>query len=94
MCSQAQSAKYHHRRSITLCASSDREYFLTFSHFRLNLALVLLPNPGSCLDLVASISQRGIKGEIRFTSGEDGAPVTVTATADLEVELGAEGKYT
>ena len=64
-----------------------------FPHFRLSLAL-LLPHYGSCLDLVASISQRGIKGEIRFSSGagEDGA--AVTATADLEVGLGAEGEYT
>ena len=40
-------------------------------------------NPWWCLDLVASFYQRGIKGEIRFSSGEDGA--AVTATADLEV---------
>ena len=44
---------------------------------------------------MASISQRGIKGEIRFSSGagEDGE-AAVTATADLEVGLGAEGEYT
>ena len=60
-----------------------------FPHYRLSLALV---PPSSCLDLVASISQRGIKGEIRFSSGEDGT--AVTATADLEVGLGAEGEYT
>ena len=60
-----------------------------FPHFRLSLAQ--LP-PSSCLDLVASISQRGIKGEIRFSSGKDGT--AVTATADLEVGLGAEGEYT
>ena len=85
LCSQAQSgiSKYQHCRSITLCASSDLEYFLTFSHFRLSLALVLLLNPWWCLDLVASFYQHGIKGEIRFGSGEDGA--AVTATADLEV---------
>ena len=41
---------------------------------------------------MASISQRGIKGEIRFSSGEDGT--AVTATADLFVGLGAEGEYT
>ena len=43
---------------------------------------------------MASISQRGIKGEIRFSSGSGEAGAAVTATADLEVGLGAEGEYT
>ena len=64
-----------------------------FPIFRLIPAL-LLPSPSSCLDLVASISQRGIKGEIRFSSGSGEAGAAVTVTADLEVGLGAEGEYT
>ena len=60
-------------------------------HFRLSL---LVPH-SRCLDLVASISQRGIKGEIRFSAGEGAeSGAAVTATADLEVGLGAEGEYT
>ena len=43
---------------------------------------------------MASISQRGIKGEIRFSSGSGEAGAAVTVTADLEVGLGAEGEYT
>lgn len=44
------------------------------------------------LELVASISQRGVRGEIRFSGAEEGA--AVLATADLQVALGAEGEYT
>ena len=48
------------------------------------------------LELVASISQRGVRGEIRFSGAEDGAAegAAVLATADLQVALGAEGEYT
>ena len=53
--------------------------------------LLLLCGQCSCLDLVASISQRGIKGEIKFSGDEAGA---VLATADLEVAPGVEGDYT
>ena len=44
------------------------------------------------LDLVASISQRGVRGEIKFTGSDAGDAVLVTA--DLEVSLGSEGEYT
>ena len=49
-----------------------------------------------CLDLIASISQRGIKGEIKFSSKGSGAEggAAVLATADLEVAPGVEGDYT
>jgi len=43
------------------------------------------------LDLVASLSQRGVKGEIRFSGDDDGR---VVVTADLNVAQGAEGEYT
>ena len=43
------------------------------------------------MDLVASLSQRGVKGEIRFSGDDDGR---VVVTADLNVAQGAEGEYT
>ena len=43
------------------------------------------------LDLIASLSQRGVKGEIRFSGDSDGR---VVVTADLEVAQGSEGEYT
>ena len=52
----------------------------------------MLPQTISCLDLIASVSQHGVRGEIKFT-GDDGAAVT-SVTADLEVSLGSEGEYT
>ena len=53
---------------------------------------LILPHAVQPLDLVASISQRGVRGEIKFTGGEAGQAVLVTA--DLEVSLGSEGEYT
>ena len=53
---------------------------------------LILPHAVQPLDLVASISQRGVRGEIKFTGGEEGQAVLVTA--DLEVSLGSEGEYT
>ena len=53
---------------------------------------LLLPDKVTPLDLVASISQRGVRGEIKFTGGDAGDAVLVTA--DLEVSLGSEGEYT
>lgn len=53
---------------------------------------LILPHAVQSLDLVASISQRGVRGEIKFTGGEEGQAVLVTA--DLEVSLGSEGEYT
>ena len=53
---------------------------------------LLLPHVTSALDLVASISQRGVKGQIKFTGGNTGDAVQVTA--DLAVSLGSEGEYT
>ena len=37
------------------------------------------------------MSQRGVKGDIRFSGGSDGR---VVVTADLSVAQGAEGEYT
>ena len=53
---------------------------------------LILPHAVQPLDLVASISQRGVRGEIKFTGGEEGQAVLVTA--DLEVSIGSEGEYT
>ena len=53
---------------------------------------LILPHAVQPLDLVASISQRGVRGQIKFTGGEEGEAVLVTA--DLEVSLGSEGEYT
>ena len=53
---------------------------------------LLLPDKVTPLDLVASISQRGVRGEIKFTGGDAGDAVLVTA--DLEGSLGSEGEYT
>ena len=53
---------------------------------------LIVPQSVHSLDLVASISQRGVKGQITFTGGEAGEAVLVTA--DLEVSLGSEGEYT
>ena len=58
-------------------------------YYRLSL---ILPHAVEPLDLVASISQRGVRGEIKFTGGEEGEAVLVTA--DLEVSIGSEGEYT
>ena len=70
----------------------DVDYYI-FSCFRYSL-LLLLPQSISCLDLIASVSQHGVRGEIKFTgAGDDGAAVT-SVTADLEVSLGSEGEYT
>ena len=49
------------------------------------------------LDLVASVSQKGVTGEIRFSSGgpsQEGGEAAVLVTARLNVGLGAEGEYT
>ena len=83
-CSEAPTgiSKYQHRRSIFRMTL----IWTVSSHFRISLPT------STCLDLVASISQRGVKGDIRFTSGSDGT--AITATAELEVGLGAEGEYT
>ena len=43
------------------------------------------------LELVASVSQRGVRGSIRLQEEEGGG---VTVTADLSVAPGAEGEYT
>ena len=53
---------------------------------------LLLPHSARALDLVASISQRGVRGQITFTGGQTGDAVLVTA--ELEVSLGSEGEYT
>ena len=60
---------------------------------------LLVLRESHCLDLIASISQRGIKGEIKFSSRGPGAEggeggEAVLATADLEVAPGVEGDYT
>ena len=64
-------------------------YNITDIYYRLCL---ILPHAVEPLDLVASISQRGVRGEIKFTGGEEGEAVLVTA--DLEVSVGSEGEYT
>jgi hypothetical protein len=42
------------------------------------------------LELYTSLSQRGVKGEVRFTSGEEAVSVSV----NLEVAEGSAGEYT
>ena len=53
--------------------------------------MLIIPT-NHALDLVASFSQRGVKGEIRFSGESEGGVVVVTA--DLSVAQGAEGEYT
>ena len=58
---------------------------------------MLLPSEHvQCLDLVASVSQKGVTGEIRFTGSdsETEGGAAVLATAKLNVGLGHEGEYT
>ena len=43
------------------------------------------------LELVASVSQRGLQGDVRLTDLEGGR---VKVTANLSVAEGAEGEYT
>ena len=43
------------------------------------------------LELVASLSQLGLKGDVRFAVLENGK---VAVKADLQVAEGAEGEYT
>ena len=43
------------------------------------------------LELKASLSQRGVSGEVRFAEQDNG---TVLVTADIRVAEGAEGEYT
>jgi hypothetical protein len=44
------------------------------------------------LELYASVSQRGVRGEVRFTGAEEGSEVQVTV--NLEVAEGSAGEYT
>ena len=43
------------------------------------------------LELYASLSQRGVRGEVRFSEAEGGK---VAVRAELQVAEGAEGEYT
>ena len=54
----------------------------------------MLPETITCLDLIASVSQHGVRGEIKFTGAGDTDGAAVLVTADLEVSLGSEGEYT
>ena len=59
---------------------------------------MLLPHHVDSLDLVASVSQKGVTGEIRFSGSDTGdseaGGAAVLATAKLNVGLGHEGEYT
>jgi hypothetical protein len=47
------------------------------------------------LELYASLSQRGVKGEVRFTGDEEGSGSgQVTVSVNLEVAEGSAGEYT
>ena len=48
------------------------------------------------LELYASLSQRGVKGEVRFSGelGEEGGEEVVSVEVNLEVAEGSAGEYT
>ena len=71
-------------RLITTAYQSALPYFSSCSR-------ILIIPANHALDLVASFSQRGVRGEIRFSGDSEGG---VVVTADLSVAQGAEGEYT
>ena len=67
--------------------SADTSYILKYIIYIYRLCVYSVES----LELVASLSQLGLKGDVRFAVLENGK---VAVKADLQVAEGAEGEYT